>query len=284
MTKDGAIRATRNGAIAACVSGAMTIILMAIAIATDADGKLALFNDPLNLLDAALVFICAFGMYKHSRLAAIVIFIYFVAAKAIISVETGSYSGIGISIVFLYFFGKAIFGAFTYHRLEREANPDYRAVTWKVAILLGTGVLILTFAISFALFSTFGVIPSTRVLSGAEVPSADIRLLQENGVIASDDRIDFFYAQGLTSVLESGNILTKKEVILYYTDEQDQIVKYAIPINEVIAVDLEEAGTSISDSIYLVRTASPDYWIKLFLSIEQKGDEKFVGELRNRIN
>lgn len=284
MTVDDAIRATRHGAIAACVSGVMTIVVMAIAIATDAGGKLALFNDPLNLADAALVFICAFGMYKHSRLAAIVIFIYFIAAKAIISAESGSLSGLGISVIFLYFYGRAIYGAFTYHRLQREENPEYRAVTWKVATLLGAGVLVLAVVISLALFSTFGVIPSTRVLSGAEVPDAEISLLQQEGVLTPDDRVDFFYAQGLTSVLESGNILTRSEVILYYTDEQGQINVFAIPLEEVVAVDLEEAGTSISDSVYRVRTASPDRWIKLFLSIEQKGDEKFVAELRNRIN
>ncbi len=284
MTKDEAVRATHNGAIAACVSGAMTIILIGIAIATDADGKLALYNDPLNLIDAALVFICAFGMYKQSRLAAIVVFVYFIAAKLIISAETGSFAGLGLAVIFLYFFGKAIYGAFVYHRLEREANPEYRAVTVKGAILLGAGALVVTLAMALALFSTFGVIPSTRVVTGDEIPAEHISLLQQEGVLVPGDQIDFFYAQGLTSVLESGNILTKKEVILYYTDDQGLVNTYAIPLDDVVAVDLEEAGSSISDSIYIVRTATPDRWIKLFLSVEQNGHEKFVDALRNRIN
>ena len=42
MTKDEAMSATRNGAIAACISGAMTIGVMAIAISTDAEGALAI--------------------------------------------------------------------------------------------------------------------------------------------------------------------------------------------------------------------------------------------------
>ncbi|GAB60759.1 hypothetical protein [Rheinheimera nanhaiensis] len=283
MTRDEAIRATRNGAIAACISGTLTVVVMAFAISTDAEGSFALFNNPLNLVDAALIFICAFGMYKHSRTAAVVILLYFIASKAIIAVETSKAPGIGMALVFVYFYGKAIQGAFAYHRLEQQADPEYRAMSRKGGVFLGAGVLIAVLMIGFSLFSTFGVVPSTRVLAGNEIPEADIKLLEEKGILVAGDQVEFFYAQGLTSVLESGNILTTSHVILYYTEDNGKLNIYALPLDEVTAVEIEKPGTPVSDSIYIVRTETPDRWIKLFLSIEQKGDQKFVAALKARI-
>lgn len=283
MTKDEAMSATRNGAIAACISGALTIGVMAIAMSTDAEGAFAIFNNPLNLVDAALIFICAFGIYKHSRTAAIVLFLYFIAAKAIIAVESGKAPGIGMALIFLYFYGKAIQGAFAFHRLEREADPEYRAMSKKGTVFLGTGVLVAVLMVGFSLFSTFGVVPSTRVLAGTEVPDADTQLLRDKGVLDANDQIEFFYAQGLSSVLESGNILTTSRVILYYTEENGDLSTYALPLNEVTSVELEVQGSPISDSVYIVHTATPDRWIKLFLSTEQKGDQKFVEALKGKI-
>ena len=67
MNKSEAIKATKNGAIAACISAAMTVIVVLIAINTDAEGKLAFFNNPANFIDVALILACAIGMYKRSR-------------------------------------------------------------------------------------------------------------------------------------------------------------------------------------------------------------------------
>lgn len=87
----------------------------------------------------------------------------------------------------------------------------------------------------------------------------------------------------MTSVLSSGNVLTQSHVILYFTEESGDLSVYMLAIDEVTAVDLEEKGSPIKDSVYIVRTSDPDRWIKLFLSTEQKGDEKFVAALRKRI-
>jgi hypothetical protein len=256
---------------------------MAVAMFTDAEGALAVFSNPLNLADAALIFACAYGMYKHSRTAAVVMFLYFIAAKAVIAVETGKAPGIGVALVFLYFYAKAIQGAFAYHRLERVVDPGYRAISKKGAVILGGGVLVVALTIAFALFSTFGLVPSTRVLAGAEVPAADIELLREKGILDANDQVEFFYAHGLTSVLESGNILTASHVIVYYAEENGELSIHELPLNEVTGVELEEQGSLIGNSVYIVRTATPDRWIKLLLSIEQRGDQKFVEALKARI-
>jgi len=55
MNKSEAIRATKNGAIAACVSAVLTIVVVILAIYFDAEGDLALWNDPANLFDVVLI-------------------------------------------------------------------------------------------------------------------------------------------------------------------------------------------------------------------------------------
>ena len=66
MDREAAIKATKNGAIAACISAALTLAFMAFAIGTDTSGKLALWNDPSTVIDVILILACAFGIYKKN--------------------------------------------------------------------------------------------------------------------------------------------------------------------------------------------------------------------------
>lgn len=283
MNKNEAIKATINGAIAACISAAITIIIILIAIRADAEGRLALFNDPFNFLDVALILACAFGVYKKSRVASVLIFIYFLVSKIIISIETQSYGGLGVGLVFLYFYGNAIRGSFVYHKLEKEENPDYKSATKWTYIIGVPSVLIVLVLIGFALMSTTGVVPSTRVLAKNEIKIEDITTLRSNGIINVNDSVDYFYSQGFSSILESGNILTQDKVLLYYTDEKEGLLVYEVSINEITNVEMESQGDIFNDSVYKVNTIDPERWIKLFLSVEQKGDQKFVKALQGRL-
>lgn len=284
MNKSEAIKATRNGAIAACISAAMTLLVVLLAISIDFGGKLALWNDPLNILDVFLILACAYGMYRKSRVASIVIFVYFIAAKVIIAIETQAYSGIGLAAVFLYFYGRAIQGSFTFHKLAKEENPDYRAAS-KWSYIIGVPSVLITISlIAFSLMSVTGVVPSTRVQAGSEIYAGDISTLVDQGIIYAEDDVEYFYSQGLSSILESGNILTQDRVILYFTDENEELQIYEIYLDEITAVESESQGDAFNDSIYKVSTDDPDRWLKLFLSVEQKGDQKFVEALRSMIS
>ena len=283
MNKSEAIRATRNGAIAACVSAAVTVVVAVIAISTDAGGKLAFFNDPFVFLDIALVLGCAFGMYRKSRVASVLLFVYFIASKIIVHAETQSYGGIGVALVFLYFYGRAVLGSFRYHQLEKEQDPDYKAAT-KWSYIVGIpAVLIVTVVIGGALISTTGVMPSTRVQDSSEIRTKDLATLRSHGIVGPDEYVHYFYSQGFSSILESGNILTEERVILYVTEEDDRVEIYEIPLNEVTGVVLESRGDMVNDSVYRVDTKDPERWLRLYLSVERKGDEEFVEALRKRL-
>ena len=280
MNISEATRATRNGAIAASISAVLTIVIIIIAIKIDAGGALALWNDPSNFIDVVFVLACAVGMYRKSRAAAVLVFVYFLVSKIIITIETQAYSGLAVAIVFLYYFGKAIQGSFVYHKLRKEENPDYKATsTWTYIVGLPAAAIFVSI-ISFALLSTTGFVPSTKVQSGSEFGLDNIRLLRESGIVSPSETIIYVYSQGFASVLESGNILTLDRVILYGLNDSNDLEIYEIPLHEVRDVTLESPGGVFNDSVYKVSTDNPSKWIRLFLSTEQKGDEKFVEALR----
>ncbi|WP_449357564.1 hypothetical protein [Alishewanella longhuensis] len=131
MDRAEALKATRNGAIAATISGIITLVVVLFALSSNANGDLGLWNDPLNFFDIALVFLCAFGIYRKSRAAAIVLFLYFIFAKVIIGLSLGRVPGLLISLIFFYYFAKAIQGTVVFHRIEKKENPEYRgAPSW----------------------------------------------------------------------------------------------------------------------------------------------------------
>lgn len=283
MNRSEAISATKKGAIAACISSTLTIFVVLIAINTDADGKLALFNDPANFIDVFIVLACAWGMYKQSRVASIINFIYFIFAKIVISFETQSFSGLGIGLVFLYFYGMAIKGAFVFHKIEKEENPNYKpSKTWGYVVGIPAAlfaILILTYVI----MSVSGSVPSTRVMGKNEIRADEMSTLKDAGILYADDKVEYFYSPGFLSVTESGNVMTQDRVVSYLTDENEELFVYEVYFSDIASIEEESPGSSFDDSVYKVNSSDPEVWVRLFLSTEQKGNKKFVDALRDKM-
>lgn len=282
MNRIEAIKATKNGAIAAGISGVLTLAVFLFAIFSNASGEMKIWNDPSLLLDVILIFACAYGIYKKSRFAAVLLFCYFILAKIYIGVETGKVSGIGIALIFLYFYGKAIQGAFAFHKIEKAENPDYKA-TPKWIYYTGIPVLIIFLVVmGIGLMTMTGVLPSTEVQPGTKVLLSDKDTLISNTIISKDDHIEYFYSVGVTSIIEGGTVLTDDRVILYFTDEDQQIKVYEIYFNDIVSIKLVEMGNTINDSIYRINSNKPDAWLEIPLSTENRGDIKFIEALRER--
>jgi len=283
MNKEKAIKATRNGAIAAFISAVITFLFALYAMFSNAEGGyLGLWNDPSIFLDVTLIVVCGFGMLRRSRAAAIIIFIYFIFAKIAIGLEMGKIPGIGVSLVFLYFYGKAIQGAFVYHKIQKEEDPDYKTTRkWMYYVGIPAGILVIVF-ISYGLLTMTSVLPSTKVVSGSEVYSKDILLLTEKAIIQPNEKIEYFYSEGVSSILEGGSILTDNRVVVYAQGEGD-IQIYELPFQDIVSIELIKQGNYLNNSVYEVRSFNENVGIRLFLSTEGKGDITFVEELRKRV-
>jgi hypothetical protein len=106
----------KGGWIAGIISGVMTLGILLIALNTGAMGNLV---DIWSSVDVVLIFLLAFGIYKKSRFAATIMFVYFLASKIFLIVETGKPTGMLMAIIFLYYYFQAMIGTFQYHRIKR---------------------------------------------------------------------------------------------------------------------------------------------------------------------
>ena len=116
MNMEKAKKAIRNGWIAAIISGVWTLVLSLTA---------AFGFTRLGIPDACLVLGLAFGVYKKSRVAAVILFVYWVAGKILEMPEmlgepTQLIGFLLVSIVFACFFFYGMRGTFAYHRIAKE--------------------------------------------------------------------------------------------------------------------------------------------------------------------
>jgi len=112
--------AIRNGAIVACIIVAAGTAFSLIGILPGAGGEWGTYAGPGNFLDMLVLFACALGMFRKSRVACVTAFTYYLAGRVILLTQTQAFFAIGIPLVFLYFLGKAVRGAFVFHKLQRE--------------------------------------------------------------------------------------------------------------------------------------------------------------------
>jgi hypothetical protein len=291
VTREQAIRAARNGGGAALVLAAVTTAVVAIAMSAGlTEGALAHWNDAGNLLDVAVLAACGFGMLRMSRAAAIIAIIaivYYVLAQvtalALYS-DLTSLPRIGITILVIYFFARAVLGTIAFHRIERIDNPDY-SPSRKWMYWAGIpAALLLAAILGFGALTQSGILPSTAVLAGDVVPSRHRALLYSEGIVPDGETLRYFYSEGFLSVLEAGSLLTDKRVITYVTDEAGQLQIYEILLSEITAIDVVETGNFFTDSIYHVSTGDAGLWLQFPLSTENGGDGTFVDAVRAGLN
>ena len=148
------------------------------------------------------------------------------------------------------------------------------------------GLVLLLGFIGFALFGVLmdtGNVPSERVLSAQEVPSADYQELVAAGVIAEGEMIEYFYSEGIFSVTQGGSILTGTRVIAYEENDQGSVDSYYILNNQIVSVDLVQQGDAMSYSVYKVNGPGEDNWIYLLLPHEHGDGERFANAVRAKI-
>jgi len=98
------------------VSGTLTLIFVLLSLAGyDFTGLI----DASALIDVCLIFGLSFGIYKKSRIAAVLMLVYFAFNQAWIIIEIKRFPGI-ISWIFLILFLRGVQGTFTYRKLSKS--------------------------------------------------------------------------------------------------------------------------------------------------------------------
>lgn len=71
-------------------------------------------------IDAIILTLLAFGVYKKSRVCAVILFIFFLISQFFTLFNTQGLSGIPVAVVFAYFYIQGIRGTFSYHRQSKH--------------------------------------------------------------------------------------------------------------------------------------------------------------------
>ena len=114
---DKVLKKIRTAWIACLVSAGMTLVMVAVVIAT---GRSTLgLQGPIDLVDVAFILGMAFGISRKSRVCAVLMLVYFAFSKYLIIRATGQLSGVWLGVVFLYFYAQGVVGTFEYHKLRK---------------------------------------------------------------------------------------------------------------------------------------------------------------------
>ncbi len=110
---DDALRKIKTAWVAGIVSG---VITLAVTLFSMTGRRLFGFN-AWALFDVALIFGLAFGIYRKSRVCAVVMLAYFVLSKIYLWTITPSLIGLLFALVFLFCYVLGVIGTFRYHRI-----------------------------------------------------------------------------------------------------------------------------------------------------------------------
>jgi len=120
--------AIRQGWITALVSMGITLLFSSIGFFTQSDNETPnYFLEPWLLIDVVLMAVMAFFIYKKSRTAATLMFVYFVTSKLVQWYDLGNVQGLPLAMIFMYFYFNAMRGTFIWHSKynKQQASPNH---------------------------------------------------------------------------------------------------------------------------------------------------------------
>ena len=120
-------------------------------------------------------------------------------------------------------------------------------------------------------------------MSANELPDSHYEELVAEGIIERGESIEYFYSEGMLSIMEGGSVLTNARVIAYERIDDGTINYYSIPHNDIVSVTLIQEGDAMTYAVYQVNTAEEDYWLNLLLPHEYGDGERFANAVRAKI-
>ena len=122
---DKILKRIRNGWLAGVVSTAITVVFTVISML----GSRILDLDAYAFIDVAIMLGLSYGVYRKSRVCALLMFAFFTLNKLIMWTNAGTPTGLPLSLVFFFMFGQGVVGTFQYHRVARAARAELRATS-----------------------------------------------------------------------------------------------------------------------------------------------------------
>ena len=263
--------------VAGVISGSMTLLLIVVA-ASGSTLVAELGVDWWSLIDVVAILGLSLGIYKKSRVCALLMFIYFVGSKIILWATMGNVRGVPLAILFGYFFFQGIRGTFAYHSLSEQTSPERegsRMPKW-LWILGGPAAVVAVLIMGLLVYAVL-VGPDIEVVPGAQVPQRFLSKIRALDLLEPGERVRFFYSDAFINIEEGFYLFTDRKVVVYKKEyEQPAVV---VPFSEIKNMDIEFSGSTWEDShVYL--TLADDSVVSFPVSSEGGGDKRFYESLK----
>ena len=167
---------------------------------------------------------------------------------------------------------------------DQNSNDDniYILPKWIKFFLIPLIFFIFFPLISLGILTEVGYFPQTEVISGNELHNKHKIALINHNIINKDDKIHYFYSEGIFSILAGGQLITQDRLIVYVKNEDQLLEVFEMKLKNIKDIALQEEGSFFSDSIYkIIGNDQSEYkYITIFLSNENGGEKKFIDYLR----
>ncbi|MFC1569088.1 hypothetical protein ACFL4L_02530 [bacterium] len=263
MDLEKALKKIKHATIAGLISGILTLIVTIIAIAANAQGQFAGFNDYFMIIDILLIFGLTFGIHKKNRTCAVLMFLYFLISKISMVPAMGARSLLQ-GIFFLYFFFEGIRGTFAYHKLTiQEAKEEFQPKKNKPFLKIFGIIALVIFLLflSLGILSYTGVMLPANIIKGSEMHDRHVDQIRSLGFLDNNEPIRYFYSDALFSIEKDGNFYTNQKVLSYW-EEDNEIYFMDAAFPEIVDISMESSETDETQSwIYITKSDSTQFYL-----------------------
>lgn len=244
---------------------------------------LSTYFDPWTVGLLLVFFLLIWGMTRFSRAAAVVMFLLVLLNQTLLFLETASIWVVGLGLLFLFFFARAIKGSFDYHALMKRINPEHRPTKrWMWVVFTPVALLAVLF-LSLRALSYFELIPAGHVKAQHEITAAERQTLEDMALVNSDTEIEYFYTHGVFSVRDGGVLMTAEELIIY-AELDGEIYHDSMRFEDMDWVKRLHTGNAFENSVFQVAGEAQYTGFQFELSTDDNMDTVFFQALENKIN
>lgn len=159
-----------------------------------------------------------------------------------------------------------------------EDQPPPGRSWWRkifLIVLFGLGGLAVIAYVAFIWAIEVGRIPDTVCIPGAELSEHAEDFLRDAGIIERDEKVLFYYSEGVFSFGEDGNLFTDQRIISYWEDEDTgERIVLAGTYDQVVDIEFRQSDGLLESSTIVV-TLADETTFALLVSSEEGGDRDF---------
>ncbi len=143
---------------------------------------------------------------------------------------------------------------------------------WVLIIFAGGGLF--SCVSCFSLLAVLGAnAPATSVCTGNQMPTEYITELQNLGLLEPDEKISYFYSDGLMDIKEGFYFISDRKLVIY-SDQRGRSPSHVVQFDEIADVDFHHEESFFIDSTITLELKN-GLIVSFPVSSEVKGDRNF---------